>query len=109
MALPAMLQQTSTMVVHNDFSRDANVELKKCKAFCGILWEDPLTTNANKCILIHKQAAICTFAKKYKRHVLSRCALLLSQNIDNPSLITDRIGEEKVLDEDKKKLMFDFL
>ena len=102
-------KQVVLWVVHNKFSSDANAKLEKCKAFSGFLCEYPLITNANKCILVQRQDAIHTFVGKYKGHILSRCALLLSQNIDNASLLADRIGEDKVLDEERKKLMSNFL
>ena len=38
-------------VFHTDYSEDAHANLVKCKALSGILCEDPLASNANRCIL----------------------------------------------------------
>ena len=81
-------------VIHLDYSSEAQAELMKCKALSRVLCDDPLTTNANKCILVAREAALYTFVGNYTGHVLTHCSTSLSQGINSPRRITQSLGEK---------------
>lgn len=92
-------------VIHLEYSEEAQAELIKCKALSGILTEDGLANNANKCILISREAAMYTFAGNYTGHVLSHCATAMSKGVTNPSVIANSLGEKATqTDQDKEAL-----
>ena len=90
-------------VVHLEYDEEAIGELAVCKALSTSLCDEPLAQNANKCILVSREAAVYTFAGKFEGHVLSRCALSLSRGVEEHKSIVDTIGQEVVLDDARKE------
>lgn len=80
-------------VVHLDYTEEAPAEMAKCKALSGVLCEDPLTSNAYKCILVSREAAIWAFAGNHTGIVLGRCGLSLGQGVSSPKAIVNTIEQ----------------
>ena len=74
-----------------DYSQDAHAKLVKCKALSGLLCDNPLTLNINKCILVSREAAMWSFTANYPHALLGRTALSLAQGINSPQTITDNL------------------
>ena len=83
-------------VFHLDYSEDSHAEILKCKVLSNILCEDPVANNANKCILVNRDAALYVFAGSYTGHILSHCAASMSQGVNCPRTITDTIGKKAI-------------
>ena len=86
-------------VVHLDYSSEAVAELAKCKALSACLCDDPLTLNANKCILVSRDAAVLTFGGHYSGNLLATCALALGSGEEDPAKIAQRIGGQDLSQE----------
>lgn len=92
-------------VIHLEYSEEAQAELLKCKALSWVLTEDGLATNANKCILISREAALYAFASNYTGHVLCHCAAFISEGVTDPSVIASSLGEKATQnDQDKEDI-----
>lgn len=87
------LNPSIVRVFHLEYSEEAHAELAKCKILSSYLCEDPLTSNANKCILVNREAALYTFAGKYAGTLLQRCAHSLALGIDDPKAIVESLGK----------------
>lgn len=79
-----------------DYNEEASAELVKCKALSGILCEEPLANNANKCILVSREAALWTYAGNYPHGLLGRCALSLAKGIDSPQTIVSNLEKKSI-------------
>lgn len=75
-----------------EYSDEAHAELAKAKVLSMALSEHPLTTNANKCILVNREAALYIFAGGYTEHVLTRAAASIFKGESNPSAIASTLG-----------------
>lgn len=75
-----------------EYSDEARAELAKCKALSITLCDSPLTSNANKCILVSREAALYSFAASYTEHVLTRAAASLFKGESNPSAVASTLG-----------------
>lgn len=80
-------------VIHLNFSTDGHADLLKAKALSQILCQDPITSNANKCILVERQSALYTFGGSYPGSILSRSAISLALGINSPSAIAASLGQ----------------
>lgn len=96
-------------IVHMEYSDEAAAELLKCKVLSASLCEDPITLNANKCILISRQAAIYTFGGKYQGHLLSRCAVALAAGAEDPAAILPSIGVDTITSSERVEALRAYL
>ena len=77
-----------------DYSETASAELLKCKALSVVLFDEPLASNINKCILVGREAALYCFTGKHPGSILGHCALSQAQGINNPSDIVQNLGQK---------------
>ena len=83
-------------VIHMNFSTNGHAGLLKAKALSHTPCQDPLTANANKCILVDRKSALFTFAGSYPRIVLFRSANSLGLGNTLPSAIARSLGEDSI-------------
>ena len=69
------LRANIVQVFHMGYSKAVFVELLKCKVLRVVLFEDPLASNINKCILVGREATIYCFTGKHPGSILGHCAL----------------------------------
>ena len=81
-------------VFHCKYTDEAEGEIMKCKILSKAMSKNPLSANADKCILVNRMAAIFSFASAYTGHVLSRCAQSLVKGIDDPAQIASTLGKD---------------
>ena len=81
-------------VFHTDYSEIAFAELLKCKALSGVLSDEPLASNINKCILVGREAALYCFTGKHRGSILGHCALSQAQGINDPNDIVQSLGQK---------------
>ena len=84
---------TLVRVAHMEYSENGHAELLKAKALSGILSEDSLTLNANKVILVNREAALYSFCGKKEDGILAHCALSLGAGIEDNKKIANTLGE----------------
>lgn len=96
-------------VFHTDYTEEARGELLMSKALSGLLCVDPIASNANKCILVNREAALWAFAGNYPHGLLGHCALSLSQGINDPLAISDNLGRKSLQGSSSISQMSDLL
>lgn len=79
-----------------EYSDEAHAELAKSKVLSMALCDHPLTSNANKCILVYRQAAMYTFGGGYIEHVLTRTGASVFKGKTNPSAIASTLGTKGI-------------
>ena len=92
-----------------NFSTIGVAELLKAKALSHTLCEDPLTSNANKCILVNRKSALFTFAGSYPGSVLSRSAISLALGNTSATAICESLGEASIASSSRASKIKDLL
>lgn len=80
-------------VFHTEYTEEAHAELAKCKALSGILAEHSIAKNANKCILVSREAAMWAYARNHTGILLGHCGLSLAQRVDSTQAIVSSIEQ----------------
>ena len=96
-------------VFHVDYNAEAEGDLVICKALSSVLCENSLTSNANKCILVKREAALFAFGSNYTGRIMAQCALAASQGIEDAQQIAERLGDSATQGGDHVQKLKDLL
>ena len=96
-------------VFHVDYNTEAEGDLVICKALSSVLYESSLTSNANKCILVKREAALYAFGSNYTGRIMAQCALAASQGIEDAQQIVERLGDSATQRADHAEKMKELL
>ena len=96
-------------VFHVDYNTEGEGDLVICKALSSVLCESSLTGNANKCILVKREAALYAFGSNYTGRIMARCALAASQGIEDAQQIAEQLGDSAIQGPDHAQKMKELL